>query len=82
MTFGGYDKDMVQSTPFGAAATDKTKQLADAAIAGLKKDDPIFKTPVKDNKGKVVLPDAPYDLYAAPLNQMTYLVEGVVGSTG
>ena len=82
VTFGGYDKDMVQSTPFGAAATDKTKGLVTAAIAGLKKDEPIFKAPVKDNKGKVVLPDAPYDLYAQPLNEMTYLVEGVVGSTG
>lgn len=82
ITFGGYDKDMVQSTPFGAGATDKAKQMADAAIAGLKKGDPIFKMPVKDNKGAVVLPNAPYDLYAQPLNEMTYLVDGVVGSTG
>ena len=34
VTFGGYDKDMVQSTPFGAAATDKCKTAVNDAIAG------------------------------------------------
>lgn len=81
VTFGGYDKDMVQSTPFGAAATDKCKAAVTEAIAGLTAGKPIFTKPVKDNKGKVVLPDAPYGLYAQPLNEMTYLVEGVIGST-
>ena len=72
---------MVQNTPYGAGADDKTRRLADAAIAGLKAGKPIFAKPVKDNKGTVVLPDAPYDNYADPLNSMTYLVEGVLGST-
>ena len=81
VTFGGYDKDMVQNSPYGAGADDKTKAAADAAIAGLKAGKPIFDKPVKDNKGNLVLPSAPYDNYADPLNAMTYLVEGVMGST-
>ena len=62
-------------------ATDKAKMAADAAIKDLKAGKPIWTKPVKDNKGKVVLPDAPYDNYADALNGMTYLVEGVMGST-
>ncbi len=80
VTFGGFDKDMVQNTPYGAGATDKARQAADAAIAGLKAGTPIFAKPVKDNKGTVVLPNAPYDNYNDALNVMTYLVEGVQGS--
>jgi simple sugar transport system substrate-binding protein len=72
---------MVRNTPYGAGADDKTKAAADAAIAYLKAGKPIFAKPVKDNKGNVVLPAAPYDNYSDALNQMTYLVEGVVGST-
>lgn len=81
ITFGGFDKDMLQSSPYGAGADDKTRKVADAAIADLRAGKPIFKVPVKDNKGTVVLPNAPYDNYADALNNMTYLVEGVLGST-
>jgi simple sugar transport system substrate-binding protein len=81
VTFGGYEKDMVQNTPYGAGADAKTRAVADAAIAYLKAGKPMITKPVKDNKGNVVLPAAPYDNYADVLNQMTYLVEGVIGST-
>lgn len=81
MTFGGYDKDMVQNTPYGAGADEKTKKVADAAIADLKAGKPMWNKPAKDNKGAVVLPKASYDNYAPELNGMTYLVEGVLGST-
>ena len=54
---------------------------ADAAIADLKAKKPIFKGPVKDNKGNVVLPETTYDNMAPVLNGMTYLVDGVIGST-
>ncbi len=81
ITFGGYEKDMVQNSPYGAGMTEPARKAADAAIVDLKAGKPIFKAPVKDNKGTVVLPDAPYDNYAEPLNNMTYLVEGVIGST-
>ena len=52
ITFGGYDKDMVQNSPYGAGATEPARKAADAAIADLKAGKPIFKTAVKDNKGK------------------------------
>ena len=72
---------MVQNTPFGAGADDKTIKVTNAAIAELKAKTPIFKGPVKDNKGNVVLPEASYDNMAPVLNAMTYLVDGVIGST-
>ncbi len=81
ITFGGYDKDMVQSSPYGAGATEPARKAADAAIAKLKTGAPIFTTPIKDNTGKIVLASAPADNYAEPLNNMDYLVDGVIGST-
>jgi len=80
MTYGGYDLDMVQNTPFGAGASEKVVKVTNDAIAALKAKAPIFKGPIKDNKGNVVLPDASYDNMAAVLNGMTYLVDGVIGS--
>ena len=81
VTFGGYDKDMVQNTPYGAGATPEAIKAADAAMADLKAGKPIFRTAIKDNKGTVVLANAPAGNYDAPLNAMDYLVEGVIGST-
>jgi simple sugar transport system substrate-binding protein len=81
ITFGGYDLDMVQNTPYGAGADEKTIKVTNEAIAALKAKAPIFKGPIKDNKGTVVLPDASYDNMAPVLNGMTYLVDGVLGST-
>ena len=81
VTFGGYDKDMVQNSPYGAGATDAARKAADAAVAKLKAGAPIFTTAIKDNKGKIVLASAPADNYAEPLNNMDYLVDGVIGST-
>jgi basic membrane protein A and related proteins len=77
---GGYDADMLQSTPFGAGATDKAKAAATAAIEALKAKAPIFKGPLKDNTGKVVLEKASYDNLAPELNGMNYLLDGVIGS--
>ena len=51
---GGYDKDMVVSTPFGAGATEAAQNAATAAIADLKAGKPIFTGPVKSNTGKVI----------------------------
>ena len=81
VTFGGYDKDMVQNSPYGAGAGEDSRKAADAAIAKLKAGAPIFTTAITDNNGKIVLADAPKDNYAAPLNTMNYLIEGVIGST-
>jgi simple sugar transport system substrate-binding protein len=79
MVAGGYDTDMVQNTPFGAGATEEARKAATAAIADLKAKKPIYVGPLKDNKGKVVI-DKSYDNYDPYLDQMDYLLEGVVGS--
>ena len=77
--FGGYDKDMVLSTPFGAGATDKARNAATQAIADLRAGKPIFVGPVKSNTGKLVI-DRSYGNYDPYLDRMDYLIEGVVGS--
>jgi basic membrane protein A len=76
---GGYDKDMVQSTPFGAGATEKAKAAAIKEIAAMKAGNPIFVGPLKDNTGKLVI-DKTLGLYDPALWKTNYLIEGVVGS--
>jgi simple sugar transport system substrate-binding protein len=80
-TAGGIEADMVQNSPFGAGCSDAGKTAALAAIAGLKAKKPIYVGPLKDNKtGKVVI-DKAYGNLDPFLDQMDYLLEGVVGST-
>ncbi len=79
MVSGGYEGDMVQNSPFGAGCTPEGKKAAEAAIADLKAKKPIYVGPLKDNKGKVVI-DKTYDNLDPYLDQMNYLLEGVVGS--
>ncbi len=76
---GGYDLDYVQNTPYGASAIPDAIKAADAAIVALKKGEPIFVGPIKDNKGNVVISGKP-DNYDVSLESMNYLVDGVVGS--
>lgn len=76
---GGYDKDMVASTPFGAGATEAGIAAATAAIAEVKAGAPIFVGPLKDNTGKVVIENT-LGLYDGSLWGTDYLIEGVVGS--
>src|SRR6202035_554897 len=52
---GGYDKDYVQSTPYGAGATPEAIAAADAAKAEQKAAKAIFTGPLKDNTGKEVI---------------------------
>jgi basic membrane protein A len=81
MVAGGYEGDMVQNSPFGAGASDAARKAATAAIADLRAKKPIYVGPLKDNKtGKVVI-DKSYDNLDPYLDQMNYLLEGVVGST-
>jgi basic membrane protein A len=77
---GGYDKGLVASTPFGAGASEAGRKAALAAIDAIKGGAPIFVGPIKDNKGKLVIP-ATSSLYDPTLWGMDYLVEGIVGST-
>ena len=76
---GGYDKDLVKSTAFGAGASEEARKAALAGIADMKADKPIFVGGVKDNKGNVVSAKT-LDLYEGSLWGTNYLVEGVVGS--
>ncbi|QYD68013.1 BMP family ABC transporter substrate-binding protein [Paraburkholderia edwinii] len=77
--YGGYDKDLVASTPFGAGATPAARNAALAAIADLKAGKPIYVGPIRSNTGKIVI-DRTYGNYDPFLDQTNYLVEGVVGS--
>ena len=71
---------MVQNTPFGAGATEAAKAAAMAAITDMKNKVPIYVGPLKDNKtGKIVI-DKTYGNLDPYLDQMDYLLEGVVGS--
>jgi basic membrane protein A and related proteins len=79
-TAGGIESDMVQNTPFGAGATEAARSAAMAAITDMKNKVPIYVGPLKDNKtGKVVI-DKTYGNLDPYLDQMDYLLEGVVGS--
>jgi basic membrane protein A len=77
--FGGYDKDMVFNTAFGAGANEKSRNAALAAIAELKAGKPIWTGPVKTNTGKVGI-DKAYGNYDPVLERMDFLIEGVQGS--
>ena len=62
------------------ARREAAKAAATAAIADMKAKVPIYVGPLKDNKtGKVVI-DKTYDNLDPYLDQMDYLLEGVVGS--
>jgi basic membrane protein A and related proteins len=80
MLAGGFHNDMVQNSPFGAGCNEAAEKAALAAIEDLKAKKPIYVGPLKDNKtGKIVI-DKAYDNYDPYLDQMNYLIEGVVGS--
>ena len=79
MVAGGYETDMVRNSPFGAGASEEARKAATAAIADLKAKKPIYVGPLRDNKGNVVI-DKTYDNTDPFLDQMSYLLEGVVGS--
>ncbi len=77
--FGGYDRDMVLSTPFGAGANEKARAATLAAVADLKAGKPIWSGPVKANNGKPGI-DKAYGNYDPFLDRMDFLIEGVAGS--
>jgi basic membrane protein A len=79
MVIGGYDKEMVSSSPFGAGCSEAGKNAAMAAIADLKAGKPIFTGTVKSNTGKVIT-SKDTGLYDPALETTDYLVEGIVGT--
>lgn len=79
---GGLKEGYVKMSPYGAMVTDAAKKSADGVKAKMMAGGfDIFKGPLKDNKGKEVIPAGKTlkqtDL---TLEGMNYLVEGVVGS--
>jgi basic membrane protein A and related proteins len=79
LTEGGYDKDLVKSTAFGAGANDSVRRAVPAAIEDMKADKPIFVGGIKDNKGNVIAAKT-VALYDGSLWGTNYLIEGVIGS--
>jgi simple sugar transport system substrate-binding protein len=76
---GGYDRDYVRSSPFGAGATEAARAAATGAIEAMKKNDPIFVGPLDDNAGKRVVPAGTvHGPYAESLQRMDYLLDGVI----
>ena len=80
---GGLKDGFVKTSPYGAAVSDETKKAADAAKAKFMDGSMvIFKGGLKDNTGAVVIPAGTDRKQQDPeLEKMSYLVEGVVGST-
>jgi basic membrane protein A and related proteins len=79
---GGLKEGYVKMSAYGPAVTDAAKKNADGIkakmIAGTFD---IFKGPIKDNKGNVVIPAGKtLGQKDIALESMNYLVEGVIGS--
>lgn len=80
---GGLKDGFVKCSDYGPAVVEAAKKDADAAKAKFMDGSMvIFKGPLKDNTGKEILPEGKeYTQQALELEQMGWLVEGVIGST-
>ncbi|MEC5398892.1 BMP family ABC transporter substrate-binding protein [Uliginosibacterium sp. H1] len=78
---GGLKEGFVKMSAYGPAVPDKAKKAADDIKAKMVKGEfQIFKGPLKDNKGAVVIPAGTTLSQQDPkLEAMNYLVEGVIG---
>jgi simple sugar transport system substrate-binding protein len=81
---GGLKENFCKLSDYGAAVSDETKAAADAAkaefMAGTKV---IYKGEIKDNQGNVVISGSEELKQQDPkLEEMNYLVDGVIGSVG
>jgi len=78
---GGLKEGFVKTSAYGPAVSDAAKKNADGVKAKMMKDEfVIFKGPLKDNTGKVViLGGTAYKQQDVVLEQMNYLVAGVAG---
>jgi simple sugar transport system substrate-binding protein len=79
---GGLKEGYVKMSPYGKAVSEAGRKKADATLAEMKKGTySVFKGPLKDNTGKLVIPaGTAYKQTEPVLEQMNYLVEGVIGS--
>src|SRR5262245_47302718 len=82
MIRGGLKEGIVRNVPYGAAVSEETRNRADAAKAKFTDGTfNIYKGPMKDNTGKVVIAaGTEHDNRALWLESMDWLVEGVSGS--
>jgi len=78
---GGLKEGFVKMSPYGRAVPDKAKETADAIKAKMLTGGyVIFKGPLKDNTGKMVIPEGvSQGQRDVALEGMNYLVAGVVG---
>jgi basic membrane protein A and related proteins len=78
---GGLKEQIVKPSPYGPAVGEEAKKAADAVKAKFMDGSYVlFKGPLKDNKGKEVIPAGKsYPQTAIELESMDYLVEGVIG---
>jgi basic membrane protein A len=80
---GGLKEGFVKCSDYGPAVSDDAKKDAEAAKAKFMDGSMvIFKGPLMDNTGKVILPDGQeYKQQDIELEKMGWLVDGVIGST-
>jgi simple sugar transport system substrate-binding protein len=81
-TRGGLSDGFIKMSAYGPAVTPAARAQCDAAKAEIMKGNfAVFKGPLMDNKGKVVVPaGAAYAETAIELESTNWLVEGVKGS--
>ena len=80
---GGFREGFVKSSPYNKIVPESARQQADAVRNQFKAGSfAIFKGPIKDNKGNIVIPAGKVMGEHDPvLEEMGYLVAGVSGST-
>ena len=80
---GGLKEGIVKSSPYGAAVSAEAKADADAARAKFMDGSMVvYKGPIKDNTGKVVIPaGTEYKQTDIWLESMDWMVDGVIGTT-
>ncbi|HKZ08733.1 MAG TPA: BMP family ABC transporter substrate-binding protein [Methylomirabilota bacterium] len=78
---GGLRDGFVRASPYGKAVSEGARKNADGVKAQMMKGDyVIFKGPLKDNTGKTVIDQGVSQKQTdVVLEQMNYLVEGVIG---
>jgi simple sugar transport system substrate-binding protein len=78
---GGLKEGFVKPSAYGKAVSEAARKQADGVKASMVKGDfVIFKGPLKDNTGKVVIPaGTAHKQTDLALEQMNYLVAGVIG---
>jgi basic membrane protein A and related proteins len=83
MIRGGLKEMIVREVRYGPAVSEETRKRAEAAKAKFMEGTfNIYKGPMKDNTGKLVIPaGTEYDNRALWLEGMDWLAEGVIGST-